>query len=74
VQLITPGGSRLVEPPPLAPGERDGPTHFLSRVSGGREMTGFCAADVGCDVQEVIAAAQRSSATGRRVELPLSGE
>jgi predicted dehydrogenase len=71
VQVVTPEGSRFVDPPPLPPDERDGPTHFLSCVSAGREVTDFCAADVGCDVQEVIAAGQRSSATGRRVELPL---
>jgi len=40
-------------------------------VGAGGDVTGFCAADVGCDVQEVIAAGQRSSATGRRVDLPL---
>lgn len=74
VQLVTADGSRLVEPPALAPDERDGPTHFLSCVSAGREVTSFCAAEVGCDVQEVIAAAQRSSTTGRRVELPLPAE
>jgi hypothetical protein len=34
-------------------------------------VTPFCAAKTGCDVQEVIAAAQRSVATGCRVELPL---
>jgi predicted dehydrogenase len=71
VQIVTTDSSRTVDPPPLPPQERDGPTHFLSCVSAGREVTRFCAADVGCDVQEVIAAAQRSSATGRRVELPL---
>jgi len=71
VQIVTAEGSRFVDPPPLPPDERDGPTHFLSRVAGGGEVTPFCAADVGADVQEVIAAAQRSSATGRRVELPL---
>ena len=74
VQVVTPDGSHGVDPPPLGADERDGPTHFLSRVSAGRDVTGFCAADVGRDVQEVIAAALRSSATGRRVELPLPGE
>ena len=71
VQVVTPEASRFVDPPPLDPDERDGPTHFLACVSAGRDVTGFCAADVGCDVQEVIAAGQRSSATGRRVALPL---
>src|SRR5687768_7631599 len=71
VQIVTADGSRFVDPPPLPPDERDGPTHFLSRVATGRQVTPFCAPDVGADVQEVIAAAQRSSATGRRVDLPL---
>jgi predicted dehydrogenase len=71
VQIVTSEGSRFVDPPALPPDERDGPTHFLSSVAAGRAVTGFCAADVGCDVQEVIAAAQRSSAAGRRVDLPL---
>ena len=71
VQLVTTDGSRFVDPPPLPPAERDGPTHFLSCVSAGRAATPFCAAETACDVQEVIAAAQRSSQTGRRVELPL---
>jgi predicted dehydrogenase len=74
VQLISRTGNETIEPPPLPPDERDGPTHFLSRVADGREPTPFCTAAVGCDVQEVIVAAQRSSATGRRVELPLPRE
>jgi predicted dehydrogenase len=72
VQLVTPDGGRFIDPPPLPADERDGPTHFLSCLSTGRAVTDFCAADVGCDVQEVIAAAQRSSATGARVTLPLA--
>jgi len=32
-------------------------------------VTGPCAADVGRDVQEVLDAALRSAASGRRVEL-----
>jgi predicted dehydrogenase len=71
VQLVTTDGSRFVEPPPLPPDERDGPTHFLSRVGTGRDITPFCSADVGGDVQEIISAAQRSASTGQRVELPL---
>jgi predicted dehydrogenase len=72
VQVVTRDGGRFLDPPPLAPDERDGPTHFLSCVGTGRDVTEFCAADVGRDVQEIIAAAQRSSATGRAVALPLS--
>jgi predicted dehydrogenase len=73
VQVVTPDGSRMVDPPALPDDERDGPTHFLACLRTGREVTRFCAADVGGDVQEVLAAARRSSATGRRVELPLTG-
>jgi len=70
VQVVTAGGSRTLDPPPLPPGERDGPTYFLGCVREGREVTGLCAPDVGRDVQEILAAALRSSVTGRRVELP----
>jgi predicted dehydrogenase len=71
VQLVTSDGSRLVEPPALGADERDGPTHFLACVGAGHEVTGFCTAEVGCDVQEMLAAALRSGATGRQVALPL---
>lgn len=71
VQIVTADGARFVDPPPLPPDERDAPTHFLSRVAAGGDVTPFCAAEVGADVQEVIAAAQRSAATGARVALPL---
>src|SRR5690349_17582247 len=71
LQIATSDGSRIIEPPPLPPDERDGPTHFLACVAGERAVTEFCSADVGSDVQEVIAAGLRSSATGHRVELPL---
>jgi predicted dehydrogenase len=71
IQIVTPDGGRFVDPPPLAPDQSDGPTHFLASLRTGREPTSFCAAEVGCDAQEVIAAAQRSAADGRRVPLPL---
>src|SRR5262249_25204209 len=61
VELITAAGSRFVERPALAADERDGPTHFLNCVSAGRDVTEFCAAGVGCDVQEILAAALRSA-------------
>lgn len=72
VQIVTADASRFVDPPPLPADERDGPTHLLTRLRRGGDVTAFCAAEVGADVQEIIAAAQRSSASGRRVELPLS--
>jgi len=71
VQIVGPDGSRFVEPPELGPQERDGPTYFLACVSAGHEVTEFCAADVGCDVQEMLAAALQSAAAGRQVPLPL---
>jgi len=71
VQLVTPSGSRFVEPPPLPPDQRDGPTHFLSRLRAQGQVTDLCAADIGRDVQEVITAALQSSASRRVVPLPL---
>ena len=71
VQIITAEGSRFIEPSALAPDERDGPTHFLTCVSDGRDVAEFCAPDVGCDVQEVLAAALRSAETRQQVTLPL---
>jgi predicted dehydrogenase len=71
VQVVTPDGSRTIDPPPLPADQRDGPTHFLSSLAARGDVTPFCSPDVGVDVQEVIAAAQRSAATGARVELSL---
>jgi predicted dehydrogenase len=71
VQLITPSGGRFVEPPPLPPDQRDGPTHFLSCLRARSDVTDLCAADIGRDVQEVITAALHSSAHRRVVPLPL---
>jgi len=71
VQLVTSSGSRFVEAPPLPPDQRDGPTHFLSRLRARGEVTDLCAADIGRDVQEVITAALQSSAYRRVVPLPL---
>src|SRR5262249_56631542 len=72
VQLVTARGSETIEPPPLPADERDGVTWFLSRVRAGRPVEGLCAPDVGRDVQEILAAALRSSATGVAVPLPLA--
>lgn len=74
VQLVTASGSRFLEPPPLPADQRDGPTHFLSRLRDGCELTELCSAEVGRDVQEVIAAALQSSAHRRVVPLPLTGD
>jgi predicted dehydrogenase len=72
VQLVTSTGSRILEPPPLPLDQRDGPTHFLSRLRDGCELTELCGAQVGRDVQEVIAAALLASAHRRSVPLPLT--
>ena len=71
VQLVTGERSELIDPPALPADERDAPTYFLSRVRDGRPVEGLCAPEVGRDVQEVLAAALRSSATRREVTLPL---
>jgi len=73
VQLITrDGDNRLIDPPPLPPDERDGPTYFLSRVREADPIDGLCAPELGRDVQEVLEAALRSSAIGHRIALPLN--
>ena len=58
----------------LPPDQRDGPTHFLSRLRDGCELTELCGAEVGRDVQEVISAALQSSAYRRAVPLPLTAD
>lgn len=70
VEIARGAGSTVSEPPAPPPDERDGPTYFLSRVRGGRSIEGLCAADVGRDVQEVVAAALCASRTGCAVALP----
>jgi predicted dehydrogenase len=72
VQIVTGDASRTLEPPALSPDERDGPTYFLSCLGNGREIDGPCAPGVARDVQEILAAALRSSAAGRRVDLPFA--
>jgi predicted dehydrogenase len=69
LQFVTPSGSRLLDAPPLPPDQADGPTHFLTRLRDGGDVTPMCSADVGRDVQAVLSAALRSSATGRSVRL-----
>ena len=70
VQVVAGADSRVVEPPPLPPDERDGVTYFLTRIRAGRPIEGLCAPIIGRDAQEVLAAALESSATGRTVPLP----
>ena len=70
VEVVTDAGSEILEPPPLPSAERDGPTYFLTCLREGRAVEGLCAPDVGRDVQEVLEAALRASASGRDVELP----
>ena len=73
VQLVTATGNEMIEPPALPADERDGVTSFLSRLRDGRPIEGLCAPEVGRDVQEMLEAALRSSATGQSVALPLRG-
>jgi predicted dehydrogenase len=72
VQIVTTAGSRVIDPPPLLRDERDGPSYFLTCLREPRAVTGPCSAEVGRDVQEVLDAALRSAASGRRVDLPAS--
>ena len=46
--------------------------YFLSRLRSQRPIEGLCAPDIGRDVQEILTAALRSSATGQTVPLPLA--
>ena len=70
VQIVRGDGAETIEPPALPAGERDGVSYFLARLSDGRPIEGLCAPAVGRDVQEILAAALESSATGRTVSLP----
>jgi predicted dehydrogenase len=70
VQVATAAGTEVIEPPAPPADERDAPGYFLSRIRSGRPFEGLCSPEVGRDVQEILAAALRSSAAGRTVELP----
>jgi predicted dehydrogenase len=72
VERVTGDGSEMVDPPPLPADEGDGPTYFLSRVRDGRPVEGLCAPQTARDVQEILAAALRSSARGGSVSLPIA--
>jgi predicted dehydrogenase len=69
VQIVRGDASETLEPPELPAGERDGVSYFLARLRDGRPIEGLCAPEVGRDVQEILAAALESSATGRTVSL-----
>jgi predicted dehydrogenase len=70
VQIVTREGSRQIEPPPLPPDARDGPTYFLSRLQAGQPIEGLCDPEIGRDAQEIIEAALRSAASGRQEVVP----
>lgn len=69
VQVVTADGSSFVDPPALPADQSSGTRHFLAAVEGRTTITEFCTAETGCDVQEVIAAAQQASGTGQRIPL-----
>jgi predicted dehydrogenase len=69
VQIVRGEASESLESPELPAGERDGVSYFLARLRDGRPIEGLCAPEVGRDVQEILAAALESSATGRTVTL-----
>jgi predicted dehydrogenase len=48
-------------------------TYFLSRLRDGQPIDGLCTPEVGRDVQEILMAALRSSATRQSVDLPATG-
>jgi predicted dehydrogenase len=73
VQLITSDGrNETFDPPPLPSDGADGPTYFLSRLRADAPIEGLCSPEIGRDVQEILEAALRSNAEGRRVTLPRS--
>ena len=71
VQIVRPDGSEIVDPPALPAEEQNGTAYFLWCLRTGRDIAGPCTAEVGRDVQEVLAAAVLSNAEGRTVRLPL---
>ena len=73
VRVATARDTKTIEPPELPADQRDGVTYFLSRLRDGRPIEGLCTAEVGRDVQEILAAALASAASGRTVELPAPG-
>ena len=70
VQIVSVAGAETIDPPALPPEERDAPTCFLTHLRAGRSIEGLCSPVVGRDVQEILAAALTSSATGTAIELP----
>lgn len=69
VELVTPTGSQMIDPPPLPADATDGPTYFLTRLRDGRPIEGLVSPRLGRDVQEVLSAALWSSTSGREVTL-----
>ncbi len=69
ITLATSDKAERIDPPPLPDDERDGVTYFLSRLRHGRPIEGLVAPDVARDVQEILAAALRSGATGETIAL-----
>jgi predicted dehydrogenase len=69
VEVVTPEGREIIDPPPLPEDATDGPTYFLSRLRDKRPIEGLLSPRLGRDIQEVLSAALQSSASGREVTL-----
>jgi predicted dehydrogenase len=69
IEIVTPSGREMIDPPALPDDARDGPTYFLTRVSDGRPFEGLLAPKLSRDVQEVLSAALEASASGREVQI-----
>lgn len=70
VVLATARTTETIEPPAAPADEPDGVSYFLARLRDGKPIEGLVTPEIGRDVQEILAAALRSSATGQTVELP----
>lgn len=60
---------KLVPPPALRPGFRNGPEHFVHAIRTGEPFMKLCRAETGLAAQEILDAGLRSEDTGRRVRL-----
>lgn len=72
VHLYLPGRKpKVIKPKKLPRGMRSGPEYLAWAIKRRKGITGPCDPKLSRDAQEVIEAAIRSSASGRRIRLPL---